>query len=190
MENLQTLSFDEKQVRTIDRDGELWWVLKDVCYILELSDTNKVSERLDEDELTRIKLVSGGQEREMLLISESGLYNVILRSDKPKAKPFRKWVTHEVLPSIRKTGSYSVAEKEKSPLSGQMAILEAQNSENRERILAIENEYDKINLIMAQERAERLAKAYYKTKRGCFEESLEPELKARLDEVIKDWCSI
>jgi anti-repressor protein len=132
----------------------------------------------------------------MTIISESGLYNVILRSDKPKAKPFRKWVTHEVLPSIRKTGGYLIAEKEKGSLSGQLAILEAQNKENRavlteldNRAMKIEAEYAKINLIMAQERAQRLAQAYYKTKRGCFEESLEPELKARLDDVIKDWCS-
>jgi prophage antirepressor-like protein len=187
MEQLQTLSFDEKQVRTIDRNGELWWLLKDVCDVLEVSDTSNVAKRLDDDERGTYQISTLGGSQEMLIISESGLYNVILRSDKPKAKPFRKWVTHEVLPSIRKTGGYSIAEKEKGSM---LSFLEAQHSENRERILAIENEYDKINLIMAQERAERLAQAYYNTKRGCFEESLEPELKARLDDVIKDWCSI
>jgi hypothetical protein len=81
--------------------------------------------------------------------------------------PHRRWVT----------------EKENSPLSGQLAILEAQNKENRailteidNKAMKIEAEYAKTNLIMAEERAERLAQAYYKTKRGCFEESLEPEL--------------
>jgi prophage antirepressor-like protein len=187
MEQLKTLSFDEKQVRTIDRDGELWWVLKDVCEALEVSDTSNVAKRLDDDERGTYQISTLGGNQEMLIISESGLYNVILRSDKPKAKLFRKWVTHEVLPSIRKTGGYSIAEKEKSSL---LSLLEAQHSENRERILAIENEYDKINLIMAQERADRIAQAYYKTKRGNFEESLEPELKEKLDNVIRNWCSI
>ena len=106
MNELQIFNYNGNEVRTIKKDGEPWWVLKDVCGVLDLSDTNKTAERLDVDELTRIKFVSGGQSREMLCINESGLYNVILRSDKPEAKPFRKWVTGEVLPSIRKHGAY------------------------------------------------------------------------------------
>lgn len=106
MNELQVFTYQESQVRTIQKDGEPWFVLKDVCQVLGLSDTNRTAERLDSDELTRAKLVSGGQEREMYVINESGLYTVILRSDKPEAKPFRKWVTSEVLPSIRKTGGY------------------------------------------------------------------------------------
>jgi hypothetical protein len=107
--NLSTFTFEDHNVRIIDRNGDHWWVLKDVCDSLGLSDTSKVSERIDPEDLTRIKFVSGGQEREMFVVNESGLYNVILRSDKPEAKRFRRWVTHEVLPSIRKTGSYSVS---------------------------------------------------------------------------------
>lgn len=106
MNDLQIFNYNGNEVRTIQKDGEPWWVLKDVCNVLDLSDTNKTAERLDVDELTRIKFVTGGQNREMLCINESGLYNVILRSDKPEAKPFRKWVTSEVLPSIRKNGGY------------------------------------------------------------------------------------
>lgn len=110
MNELQIFNYQEHEVRTIEQDGALWWVLKDVCQVLGLSDTNKTSERLDADELTRIKFVSGGQEREMYIINESGLYNVILRSDKAEAKPFRKWVTSDVLPSIRKHGAYLTPE--------------------------------------------------------------------------------
>lgn len=90
--------------------GEPWFVLKDVCKVLGLTDTGRTAERLDSDELTRTTLVSGGQKREMICINESGLYNVILRSDKPEAKPFRKWVTSEVLPTIRKHGAYMTSE--------------------------------------------------------------------------------
>lgn len=110
MNDLQIFNYQGKLVRTVQTDGETWWVLKDVCDVLDLSDTNKTAERLDTDELTRIKIVSGGQNREMLCVNESGLYNVILRSDKPEAKPFRKWVTAEVLPSIRKHGAYMTPE--------------------------------------------------------------------------------
>lgn len=108
MDELQVFNYNGSQVRIIEKDGEPWWVLKDVCDVLRLSDTNKVSKRLDSDELTRNKFVLGEQTREMLCINESGLYNVILRSDKPEAKPFRKWVTSEVLPTIRKTGQYKI----------------------------------------------------------------------------------
>ena len=103
---LQIFDYNSNKIRTVQRDGEPWFALKDVCQVLGLSDTNKTAERLDPDELTRIKFVSGGQGREMYFINESGLYAVILRSDKPEAKPFRKWVTSEVLPSIHKTGEY------------------------------------------------------------------------------------
>ena len=91
-------------------NNEPWFVLKDVCKVLRLTDTGRTAERLDSDELTRTTLVSGGQKREMICINESGLYNVILRSDKPEAKPFRKWVTSEVLPTIRKHGAYMTPE--------------------------------------------------------------------------------
>ena len=103
---LQVFSYEGNEVRTVRQGDETLWVLKDVCDVLGLSDTNKVAERLDGDELTRVKFVSGGQTREMYAVNESGLYNVILRSDKPEAKKFRRWVTHAVLPTIRRHGAY------------------------------------------------------------------------------------
>lgn len=108
MNELQTFTYNNTQVRTIEKNGEPWFVLKDVCEILGLSNPSRVAERLDEDERSNFKL---GRQGEVNIISESGLYNVILRSDKPEAKPFRKWVTGEVLPTIRKTGAYSTEDK-------------------------------------------------------------------------------
>lgn len=108
MTGLQVFRYESREVRTVMKDNEPWFCLADVCKVLGLSSPHKVADRLDPDELTGIKLRSGGQTREMLFINESGLYAVILRSDKPEAKPFRKWVTGEVLPAIRKTGTYSV----------------------------------------------------------------------------------
>lgn len=107
MNDIQIFTYQSSEVRTVMQDGEPWFCLVDVCRVLDLSSPHKVAERLDPDELTGIKVRSGGQLREMTFINESGLYNVILRSDKPEAKPFRKWVTGTVLPAIRKTGTYS-----------------------------------------------------------------------------------
>ena len=103
---IQVWNYEGAEVRTVQIDGEPWFVLADICRELEISNSRMVSERLESDELMSAKLTSGGQRREMTIINESGLYTVILRSDKPQAKPFRKWVTSEVLPSIRKHGAY------------------------------------------------------------------------------------
>jgi prophage antirepressor-like protein len=92
MNDLTTFAYGAKPVRVIFRDGKPWWVLKDVCEVLEINNSRMVANRLDDDELMSAKLTSGGQEREMNAVSESGLYSVILRSDKPEARRFRKWV--------------------------------------------------------------------------------------------------
>lgn len=107
MNKIKIWNYDNLEIRTIEKDGEPWWVLSDVCKVLELSNPSKVAQRLDEDERSNFEL---GRQGTAIIINESGLYSVILRSDKPEAKPFRKWVTSEVLPSIRKTGSYRVAQ--------------------------------------------------------------------------------
>lgn len=88
MNDLQIFNYGEVPVRTIITDGEPWWVLKDVCQVLNLSDTNKTAERLDPDELTRTKLVSGGQMREMYIVNESGL--IIRLTNWKFALPLRK----------------------------------------------------------------------------------------------------
>lgn len=109
MNELQTFTYNDSRVRTIEINGEPWFVLKDVCEILGIENHKDLSKRLDDDEVGRFELPHPQNPLktiEMLCVSESGLYNVILRSDKSEAKPFRKWVTAEVLPSIRKTGAY------------------------------------------------------------------------------------
>lgn len=98
--------YDDQLVRTVMIDDAPWFVAKDVCAALGLDNVGEALKKLDEDELTSEILMSGGQRREMRFVSESGLYTLIMRSNKPEAKRFRKWVTSEVLPSIRKTGQY------------------------------------------------------------------------------------
>lgn len=106
MNTLQVFSYNGAQVRTVEQNGEPWWVLKDVCDILGIANSRDVVNRLDDDEKGVGQIDTLGGAQEMTIISESGLYNVILRSDKPEAKPFRKWVTAEVLPTIRRNGGY------------------------------------------------------------------------------------
>lgn len=97
-----------QQVRTVTVDSEPYFVAKDVCDILQLSDVSMAVSRLDDDEkLTQVLLVSG-QGRQMWCVNESGLYHLIFQSRKPEAKAFRKWVTAEVLPALRRTGRYEV----------------------------------------------------------------------------------
>lgn len=100
--------FDEKPIRMIVRRGEPWWVLKDITEVLGLSNSRMVADRLDDDEKGVSQTDTPGGKQEVTVVNEAGLYSVILRSDKPEAKRFRRWVTHEVLPAIRKTGRYSL----------------------------------------------------------------------------------
>ena len=123
MNELQIFNNEEfGSVRTITNDNETMFCLSDICKALEIKNATDVAKRLDEDELTRLNL--GGRAGESNFITESGLYAVILRSDKPNAKKFRKWITSEVLPSIRKTGAYG------KPMStGEQIQLLAQGNE-------------------------------------------------------------
>lgn len=116
MNDIQIFQYQDQPVRTVQRDGEPWFVLKDVCAVLGLGTPARVAERLEEDEVSSTHLTDSlGRQQDMTIINESGLYNVILRSDKPEARPFRKWVTSEVLPSIRKTGGYISGQDSLSP---------------------------------------------------------------------------
>ena len=110
MNELQTFTYQDSPIRTVQLDGEPWFVLKDVCAVLGISKYRDTADRLDEDERGAARVDTLGGAQDMTIINESGLYNVILRSDKPEARPFRKWVTGEVLPSIRKHGAYMTTE--------------------------------------------------------------------------------
>lgn len=106
MSDLTIFAFDSHAVRTIVRDGEPWFVAPDVAAILGYRDAFNMTRMLDDDEKgTQIVSTRGG-DQESSVISESGLYACILKSRRAEAKRFRKWVTHEVLPAIRKTGTY------------------------------------------------------------------------------------
>lgn len=98
--------YKEHPVRIVDRGGEPWFVAKDVCAVLEIAKVDSAIRSLDEDEKDTHSMSTLGGDQELSIVSEAGLYSLVLRSRKPEAKAFKRWVTHEVLPSIRKTGAY------------------------------------------------------------------------------------
>jgi len=106
--DLLTLYYNDKQVivRKVNNNAETLWCLVDVCNILDLTDPHKVAERVDEDDKFLIETSTTAGKRKAWFVNESGLYQVIFESNKPEAKVFRKWVTKEVLPTIRKYGQY------------------------------------------------------------------------------------
>jgi prophage antirepressor-like protein len=115
MSNIQIFNYQSNEVRTVEMGGEPWFVLKDVCNILGVVNDRNVAARLDEDEKGVCQMDTLGGTQNVTVVSESGLYHVILRSDKPEAAPFRKWVTSEVLPSIRKNGGYIAGQEQLTP---------------------------------------------------------------------------
>ena len=117
-----------------DEQGEPWFVLKDICDALDLGNTSRVAGRLDSEDLTQSKVLDNrGVRQETLLVNEAGLYEVIIRSDKPEAKTFRRWVTHEVLPSIRKHGGYLTPEAVEKALTDPDFIIQIATSLKEER---------------------------------------------------------
>ena len=110
MNNVQEFLYENSPIRMIESNGETWWVLKDICKLLSIENHKNITKRLEEDEVGTFELPhpqSKEKKLEMLCVNESGLYSVILRSDKPEAKAFRRWITHEILPEIHRTGEYN-----------------------------------------------------------------------------------
>lgn len=103
MNDIVLFDYCGKGIRTVEKDGELWWVLADVCKILGITNPSRAAKQLEDDERANFKL---GRQGNAIHINESGLYSLMIRSDKPEAKPFRRWITHEVIPQIRKSGQY------------------------------------------------------------------------------------
>lgn len=139
MNDLQIFNNEEfGEVRTAVVNDEPMFCLIDICKALEIKNATDVAKRLDEDELTRLNL--GSRAGETNFITESGLYAVILRSDKPNAKKFRKWVTSEVLPTIRKTGGYN----KPMTTSGQIQLLAQGYTELEQKVNDIKDDVSEL----------------------------------------------
>ena len=135
MNELQNFNFSGQDVRIITINGEPWFVGKDVADILEYSDTQAMTRRLDDEDFMTDKL--SGMNMKSTLINESGLYTAILGSKKPEAKQFKRWVTSDVLPTIRKHGAYNAKVPTTQRELVQLAL--SANEETNQRIDVIEN---------------------------------------------------
>lgn len=154
MNEIQIFNYNDYEIRTIQRDGGPWFVLRDVCGVLALGTPARVAERLDGDEVSQTHIIDSiGREQETTIINESGLYHVILRSDKPEAKPFRRWVTSEVLPSIRRHGIYATPDTVEKLLADPdttIKLLETIKQERAARVaLEAQTEADKPKVLFA-----------------------------------------
>lgn len=150
MNELQVFNSSEfGKIRTITKDDKPMFCLIDICKALEIRNATDVAKRLDEDELTRLNL--GSRAGETSFITESGLYAVILRSDKPNAKKFRKWVTSEVLPSIRKNGGYIAGQETLSDEELMAKALLVANNKIAERDKIIEQKQARIEQMKPKE---------------------------------------
>lgn len=155
MNKLTIFNYEGNTVRTVMKDGNPWWVLKDVCSVLEIGNSRDVMARLDSDEKGVDIIDTPGGKQEVSIINESGLYSVILVSRKPEAKKFKRWVTHEVLPSIRRHGLYATDELLANPdfLIQALQELKAERAKNAELTTTIS--------IQEQQIAEMKPKASY-----------------------------
>ncbi|HDG8705502.1 TPA: BRO family protein [Staphylococcus aureus] len=109
MQALQTFNFEELPVRTLEVDGEPYFIGKDVADVLGYTNSRKaLSDHVDEEDKLTSRIVTAGQNRNVTIINESGLYSLIFSSKLENAKRFKRWVTSEVLPTLRKTGAYQV----------------------------------------------------------------------------------
>jgi prophage antirepressor-like protein len=142
--------FNGNEIRTLGTWDAPLFVAADVCAVLDLSNVSKACESLDDDEKLISQLVISGQNRDVICVTESGLYSLVLRSRKKQAKVFKKWITSKVIPSIRKTGSYI---KPMSP--AEMMMHQAQmmlEMEQRQNALELENQ--RLRMEQEQIRAE------------------------------------
>jgi prophage antirepressor-like protein len=128
---LQVFAFEGAAVRTLTINGEPWFVGKDACEVVGISKYRDALAQLDEDERVSAAVDTPGGTQQMVLVSEPGIYALMLISRSPRVKAFRRWITHEVIPSIRKTGSYSVAEVSRKDL----ALMVIQAEEEKEALV-------------------------------------------------------
>lgn len=110
---LTIFNFEGRDIHIQTINGEPWWIASEVCETIGLGNSREAIKRLDEDEVSSNDIIdSMGRDQTVNIVNEPGLYSLVLSSRKKEAKAFKRWITHEVLPSIRKTGGYQVAQRD------------------------------------------------------------------------------
>ncbi len=177
MNELTIFNFSENEIRVvIGENGEPWFVAADVCSVIDVQNVSQAVSRLDDDERSMFNI---GRQGEVSIVNESGLYSLVLGSRKPEAKKFKKWITSEVLPSIRKTGAYQI--KPMTPLEyakAQVVLLERLEEIEKQRDIALQTKAE----IGSRREATAMATASIATRKA---NALEIELDRS-----KDYCTI
>jgi anti-repressor protein len=139
--DLMPFTYEGATVRTVIVEGEPWFVLADLCRILDLANPSGVAARLDPQSLNTVRLAEGNRGNpNVTIVNESGMYEVVIRSDKPGAVAFRRWITAEVLPAIRKTGAYSVAAALPDRKALAQMVIDAEEAREAEHAARVEAE--------------------------------------------------
>jgi len=153
---VQVFNYENSSIRISIVENQPWWIAKDLCDILDLGDTGRAVKRLEEDEGTRIEIAhpqNPDKTINVLAVNESGLYSLILGSRKPEAKQFKRWITREVIPSIRKYGGYLTPEKTEEILLNPDTIIrlatDLKNEREARQALETKVEEDKPKVIFA-----------------------------------------
>lgn len=197
MNEMQIFNYQDTPLRTVEKDGELWWVLKDVCAAFGVSNHHDVGARLDDDEKGEVEIADPIRRmQKMRTVNESGLYSVlftlqpnnargvpaeIIEKRKQQLKDFKRWVTHEVLPSINHTGQYIMQPQQLTP--AQLIAAQAQVLVDMEqKMLTIQSQAKAIEAQQA-ELAQRVDTAI-----KVFSRPSEDHWKADIDQAIKDLC--
>lgn len=177
MTDTMVLAFNDTDVRSITEENEIWFALVDVCKILELSNSRMVADYLDDDERRKFNLPRQGN---TWFVNEPGLYHVILTSKSEKAVPFRRWVTHEVLPSIRKQGFYSLLTKENL-----IEVLTDKQREDSTYLDCIDKQAIKRQVLQEtrEKRIEETRKIWVREFSDKAEPDLSPEIKRELGQI-------
>lgn len=185
MSEIITFNFDNVDFRAIEIDGQIWAVGTDVCKALGYRDAENGLRNLDDDEKgTHIVRTAGGDQN-LLIINESGLYSLILRSRKPEAKRFKKWVTSEVLPSIRKTGAYHHALTTPSaPNTDQQELIEAL----RDKISLLEENRSLVKGRMTHDKFQGVARQLFE-KTDFDDETIAEILTPGIGTFMPEWVS-
>lgn len=143
---IQKFNFDGEEIRVShDEQGNPWFIANDVCAVLEIVNSRDALTRLDDDEKGVVSTYTLGGEQEQSAINESGLYSLVLSSRKPEAKRFKKWVTAEVLPTLRKTGSYTM--QVPTTLSGALRLAADQAERIEQQALQLEQQRPAVEFV-------------------------------------------
>lgn len=138
---MKLFNFGERDLRVIERDSSPWFILKDVCEVLEIDQVAGIKRRLSDDVISNHPIPDSlGRMQETTIVNEDGLYDVILESRKPEARAFRKWITSEVVPSIRKHGAYMTPETIEKTLTDPDYLIQLATRLKNETARANENQ--------------------------------------------------